>query len=75
MKTREYKVESIQRGIYYCPSCHRQIEAPFKGSGNINIQSGISLMCGNCKRGKIMINIIKDPDPSGVLPSGSISVL
>jgi uncharacterized CHY-type Zn-finger protein len=69
MKIREYKVESLKKGIYYCPSCHRQIETPFKGSGTVNIQSSINLMCGNCKKGKIKITVIDKPitiEPSGV---------
>jgi hypothetical protein len=52
MKIREYKVKDIKSGIYYCPSCHRQVETPFKGSGNINVQSSINLMCGNCKKAR-----------------------
>lgn len=70
MKIREYKVKDIKRELYYCPSCHRQIETPFKGSGSINVQSSINLMCGNCKKGKIKITILDNPAPSGVLPSG-----
>ena len=69
MKVRKYEVTDFRNGIYYCPSCHRQIEAPFKGSsGNINIQSSVHLMCSNCKNGKIMITVLDKPIT--IVPSG-----
>ena len=78
MKTRKYTVEKIEKGSYFCPNCHRELALPFKG--NINIQGGLSLMCSNCKNGKILIampekNTEVITDPSGILPSGNPFVI
>ena len=57
MKVRNYEVTNIGTSVYFCPSCHKQIDVPFKGQ--VNIQGGLSLACGNCKKGKVIIKLVK----------------
>jgi RNase P subunit RPR2 len=70
MKTKTYVIESISKGMYFCPNCHRELLLPFKGS-NVNIQGGIALMCSNCNKGKIVITL-RNPPP-GPEASGTVS--
>jgi hypothetical protein len=59
------------KGVYYCPSCHREIVIPFRSGSNINIGPGINIACGNCKKGRVEIKIRDYMPPSGVSPSGN----
>ncbi len=57
MKVRKYIVESIDKGIYFCPNCHKQLTIPFKGK--IKLGGALNLGCGYCKNSKVIILLSK----------------
>jgi len=46
------KVYDKMTGLFFCPNCHRRINAPF--DGNIKVTGAINLRC-RCKKGLIII--------------------
>ena len=58
MKVRVYEVEDIRKGFYFCPSCHRKVDLPFKGE--VKLENALNLQCGNCNKGKMIVKIKKD---------------
>ena len=58
MKIQVYKVEKLSKNLYFCPTCHRQIILPFKNE--VKMESTLNLLCGNCKDGKVKIQILKE---------------
>jgi len=49
MKERVYKIKPERM---FCPSCHREVNFPFKG--NMSITGNIRIAC-NCKGGVVII--------------------
>lgn len=62
MKVRDYLVENLGKGLYFCPNCHREITLPFKGIEKVQIQSSLNITCGNCKQGLIKIRVKSNGD-------------
>lgn len=47
------ELPSLQ-GHIFCPNCHKEIKNNFN-FGNIKIPGSIKLICGNCKKGQVII--------------------
>lgn len=40
----------------FCPRCHRLVELPvFLKSGKVKVEGTITIGCGNCGKGKVVI--------------------
>lgn len=66
---RKYVVDKIMGGFYFCPICHRRIDPPdFLANSNVKASNGLTLACGNCKKGTVQIQV-KEKETSDVIPS------
>lgn len=52
--------------IYFCPKCHHKIIPPaFLSGSNVKAEKGITLSCGNCKKGKVKIKLPQQKEEQG----------